>query len=350
MILLLAASSFAADKPDLLTWETTRTTAPDSVDELKALQAKVKQVQKKANPCTVGLLLAGSGSPFSEPGMSCGSGVIVSEDGLVLTAAHVISKPRERVLFVLSDGRRVSGITLGLNSSNDSGMARITDKPPKGYPDSKDGKWPFMPIGSASDLKQGQWVVSMGHPGGPKADRPPPVRIGQFLEREKPNFSHRNVMLKTDAALVGGDSGGPLYDLDGKVIGIHSQIEETLEGNLHVPLEDFRANWDRMVRGDIIFRFPRERDRSIKVSLDVDFDKSATDARIEMVKENGVAEKAGIEAGDVLAKFNGHPVKSEEDLKSMLPSYKVGEKVKVEVVRGGHPITLELKLSDKASR
>lgn len=329
-----------------LAWDTVRTTSPESVDELKALQAKVKGVYSKALTTTVALLL---GNDIA-PGGSAGSGVIVSEDGLVLTAAHVIAKPREPVVFVLSDGRRVKGISLGLNSQADSGMARITDKPPKDYPGAKDGKWPFSEVGASADLKKGQWIVSMGHPGGPKTDRPPPVRTGRFISLDKAGRFQRNDLLCTDATLVGGDSGGPLFDLDGKVVGIHSEIGETLDMNRHVPLEKFKGEWDNMARGDILY-FPsaKRREDATKVVLNVVFDDKAKTAKIEEVVEGGVAEKAGLEAGDVISKFNGFAVKNADDLRQMLPSYKVGEKVKVEVDRNGSPVTVEVKLADKST-
>lgn len=328
-------------------WDTARTTSPETVDELKALQAKVKAVYTKALPTTVALLLGGDGAG------SAGSGVIVSDDGLVLTAAHVIGKPREPVVFVLPDGKTVRGISLGLNSLNDSGMAKITDAPPKGYAGAKDGKWPFSEMGSANDLKKGQWIVSLGHPGGPKRDRPPPVRTGRFVNFDKasPPF-RRNDLLCTDATLVGGDSGGPLFNLDGRVIGIHSEIGDTLDQNRHVPLEKFKDEWDRMARGDILyFRRASDREAAIKVVLNVVFDKKAEKAVIEELGDvdgkPGAAEKAGLEAGDVIVKFNGHAVKSADDLRLMLPSYKVGEMVKVQVDRSGSLITYDLKLAEK---
>jgi serine protease Do len=331
-------------------WDVVRTTSPESVDELKALQSRVKEVNAKVTPSTVALLVGND--PFGNGGMSCGSGVIVSEDGLVLTAAHVIAKPRERVVFVLPDGKRVGGITLGLNSVADSGMAKITDKPPKDYPGAKDGKWPFVEMGKSADLKKGQWIVSLGHPGGPKQDRPPPVRTGRFIGLEKAGFAgQRNDLLNTDATLVGGDSGGPLFDLAGKVVGIHSEIGLTLDMNRHVPLEKYKAEWDRMVRGDIIYANEKLRDKHIKAGLNVYYgDKTdpLDPPKVIKVETDGAGDKAGIEAGDVIVKFNGFPVKTINDLRNMLPSYKIGEKVKVEVLRDDQPVSLEVKLAEKA--
>ena len=338
-----------------LIWDSTRITSPDSVDELKALQTKVKAVYQKSLPTTVALLLGGEG------GGSAGSGVIVSPDGLVLTAAHVIGKPREPVAFVLDDGRTVKGISLGLNTLNDSGMAKITDPAPTDYPGAKDGKWPFSEVGMSADLKKGQWIVSMGHPGGPKRDRPPPVRTGRFLSYDKAQGFRRNDLLCTDATLVGGDSGGPLFDLDGKVVGIHSEIGDTLDQNRHVPTEKFKDEWDRMARGDILYfsrrrgdNLEQARESATKVALNVVFDKKAEKPTIEELPEvnggKGAAEKAGMDAGDVITKFNGYAVKSVDDLRAMLPSYKIGETVKVEVSRNGTLVTLDVKLADKSKK
>ncbi len=367
-LLLAAGFTPAAEKPaektstpstSTGTWDTSRVTSPESVDELKSLQSKVKGVYTKALPTTVGLLLGGDGGP----GGSAGSGVIVSADGLVLTAAHVISRQvkvgktdrtvtepivLEPVVIVLPDGRTVKGITLGQNATADSGMVRITDAPPKDYPGAKDGKWPYSEVGLGDSLKAGQWIVSLGHPGGPKRDRPPPVRTGRFLSFDKAGRFQKNDLLCTDATLVGGDSGGPLFDLDGKVVGIHSEIGESLDTNRHIPSEKFKAEWDAMVRGDIWFASAAARDRATKIALNVVFEKENKLPKIEEVSPNGAAEKAGIEAGDVIVKFNGNAVKSADDLRAMMPSYKVGEKVKVDVDRGGSTITLEVKLSDKS--
>ena len=327
-------------------WPTDRLTSPDSVDELKALQARVKDVQQKKLPATVALLL--SGDEESRGAFSTGSGVIVGDDGLVMTAAHVIVKPFEPVIFVLSDGKKVNGITLGVNPLNDSGLARITDKPPKDFAGAKDGKWPVAELGASDGLKKGQWVVSLGHPGGPKPDRPPPVRVGRFISLDKAGSTplQRNDLLNTDAALVGGDSGGPLFDLDGKVIGIHSEIGESLDANKHVPVEKFRGEWDRLVRGDIIFTSDRRRDQAVKAAMNVIFDDAAKDsAKIEEAIYDGAAAKAGMLNGDVIRKFNGFAVKTAEDVRNMLPSYKVGQTVKVEIERDGQKIELDLKLA-----
>jgi serine protease Do len=328
VVLAVALSSPAADKPALPKWETARVSSPETADELKALQARVKEVAKKATPATVGLLV----------GQGAGSGVIVNEDGLILTAGHVTGAPRTDLVVVLSDGTFVKGVSLGINDRADSGMAKITDKPPKNatWPGAKEGKWPFMEMGKSADLKAGQWVVAMGHPGGPKPERPPPVRVGRYVSS--------GTFLQSNCTIVGGDSGGPLYDLDGKVVGIHSRIMFTIDANYQVPIDKFQTEWARLLRGDSI---GRKSDAALNVIFDDEVKDSVT---VSEVTEGGAAEKAGIEAGDVIKKFAGTPVKSPADVREMLSSYNPGDKVKVELDRDGEKKTVELKLAKKTSK
>ena len=170
---------------------------PRSVDDLRTIQQQVRRVLDRVMPATVGVQI----------GSSAGSGVIVSPDGLVLTAGHVSGKPNQNVVFLMSDGRRVRGRTLGLNHRIDSGMMKITDK----------GPWPYVPLAESSNVSPGQWVVATGHPGGYSEDRSPPVRLGRIL------FANDDVLC-TDCTLVGGDSGGPLFNMQAEVVGIHSRI------------------------------------------------------------------------------------------------------------------------------
>ncbi|HET6575605.1 MAG TPA: trypsin-like peptidase domain-containing protein [Fimbriiglobus sp.] len=314
-----------------VTWDPARTSSPETVDELRALQEKVKQVVAKVTPSTVGLLV----------GMGAGSGVIVSEDGLILTAAHVIgSKPGTRVRIVLADGTLVRGKTLGVNPKRDSGMVRITDKVPEGatWPGASDGKWPAAEIGKSDDLKKGQWVIAMGHPGGPKRDRRPPVRVGRF-----DRYNKHDSALRTDCTLVGGDSGGPLFDLTGKVVGIHSRIGIFLEFNMHVPTEAFRDDWDKLVEGKVI-------GKPSAVELGLTLDDEAESATVKAVAKDGPAAKAGVKPGDVITKFHGERVHTADDLLQLLPEFAPGDTVNLEIQRGDEIVSLKVKLARRAPK
>ena len=196
---------------------------PKSLDDLRALEDRVRAVVAKVSSATVGVRV----------GSNSGSGVIVSEDGLVLTAGHVVGKPGQEVVFLFADGKTAKGKTLGLYGNADAGMMRITDE----------GKWPYLPRGQSRDLHVGTWCLALGHPLGYVKDRPPVVRLGRILRLS-------DNVIQTDCALVGGDSGGPLFDLEGRIIGIHSRIGMAMDINIHVPIDVFVDNWERLLKGE----------------------------------------------------------------------------------------------------
>ncbi|MSR53442.1 MAG: PDZ domain-containing protein [Gemmataceae bacterium] len=280
---------------------------PDSLDDLKVFQTHTKILVDKLLPTTVCLQVGGAS----------GSGVIVSEDGLVLTAGHVSGEPNKKIKIILHDGRSVDGITLGRWNQIDSGMAKITTE----------GKWPFTEMGVSKDLKPGMWCLSVGHPGGYKKNRPPVVRVGK-IGTVNSNF------VQSDCTLVGGDSGGPLFDMSGKVIGIHSRIGQPLSANMHVPVDTYRETWDQLVKGDKIGENP--------VWLGVRADTDAKNCKIGDVTPESPAAKAGLMAGDIVLKFGGKEVGSYADMVKLLQKQKPGDEIPLEVKRGEE--TKEMKI------
>jgi serine protease Do len=338
---LLSAAAPAADPvpAPIPKWDPERTTAPEDLTELKSLQAAVKNVVDRCTPATVAILY----------GMSAGSGVIVSEDGLVLTAAHVIREydaPKlgamegkvlpftsgKTVKVQLPDGTKVDGKTLGINAGEDSGMVQITTKGPN------NGKWPFVPITKSADVRKGQWVVSLGHPSGPKEGRSPVARLGRVLGTDK----H---IIRTDCTLVGGDSGGPLFDLNGKVIGIHSRIGLGLALNYHVQADQFKNDWDKMVAGEWVDK-PAAKSGGAYIGV-VFPDDDEEDAWLKDVVEGDPADKAGMKAGDTITRFNESVVKSVKQFRKLMDVAKPGDKVKMGVRRGASSLTLTVTLGKK---
>jgi serine protease Do len=334
LVLVIAAGS-SADAQQPIKWDTARVTEPEDAEELKALQDRVKYVVDKCTPATVGVQI----------GFGAGSGVIVSDDGLILTAAHVITgedlfgktgpyEAGRKCKVVLPNGKRVNAETLGVNSDNDVGMVKITDSGPN------DGKWPFLPIAKSAALKKRQWVVSLGHPGGPKDGRPPVARLGRIENVTKD-------IVRSNCTLVGGDSGGPLFDLDGNVIGIHSRIGLSLEQNIHVPTELYRAQWEQLIKGEVFGRVAKKRDSAF---LGVVFPEDEEDDAwiTEEVDPETPAGKAGIRAGDTITKFNNETVKSVKRLRELIKEKKPGDTVKMTVRRGTSMMTLSVTFGKKS--
>jgi len=294
--------------------------APDGIADLKAMEKQVRKVLEKVLPCTVGVEIGGAS----------GSGVIVSEEGFVLTAGHVSGKPGQTVTLILHDGKRIKGKSLGNNRLIDSGMIKITTE----------GKWPFVDMGSSADLKKGEWVITAGHPGGYKPGRSPVVRLGRVLTRT-------SSLVQTDCTLVGGDSGGPLFDMQGKVVGIHSRIGGTITSNIHVPVDTYRDNWDKLTKGDTsLGSFFSSRAEGAPF-MGVQLDTEATECKISSVLPDSPAEKAGLKADDVVVGFEGAKIASVEDLSTQIQKKKPGDKVKLKVLRDKKTLDLELVLGKK---
>ena len=135
--------------------------APKNLAELKAIESQVVKLVDKILPCTVGV----------QVGSARGSGVIISEDGYVMTAGHVVGKPGQKVTFFLAGGKTAQGTTLGLFKNADAGLMKISDE----------GKWPFAEKGRSGDLKPGSWCLAVGHPLGYREERPAVIRIGRVL-------------------------------------------------------------------------------------------------------------------------------------------------------------------------
>ncbi len=168
-------------------------------------------------------------------GMGSGSGVVVSADGLILTAGHVVQKPGTALSIRFADGRLVKGVALGVDRGTDTGMARITDAAPK-------GGWAFAPVAPAISARVGEWVLATGNPGGIVVGRTPPLRLGRVAIHDKNT-------IQSDCTVVSGDSGGPLFNLAGEVVGIHSNISLDVEENRHVPIGMYHAQWQDLLAG-----------------------------------------------------------------------------------------------------
>ncbi len=298
---------------------------PSSVDDLRLIQNHVRELAKKVVAATVGLRIGGAQ----------GSGVIISDDGYVLTAGHVSGAPKRNVLVILPDGRFVKGKTLGANHGIDSGLIKITDKNPDG------GDWYHVNIGESKTLTAGTWCLCTGHPGGYKRGRPPVVRLGRILASRKGE-------IVSDCTMVGGDSGGPLFNMDGDVIGINSRIGGPLTANIHVPVDTFPATWDRLVNAD---EWGQRRGQSRQARPGGPFlgvgGVPQGECKITQVSPDSPAAKAGIKIGDIVKKFGGKDVKSFSQLVEMVGKKKPKDKVTVELIRDGKTITVELQIGKR---
>lgn len=181
---------------------------PKNMEELKRLEQGVMALVNKVRPAVVGLFIGQAG----------GSGTFISEDGFVITAAHVTTGAGKNCKVYMSDGTALNGKTLGLNRQQDYALIKA---------DVGSRKVPFVALGDSQKITPGQWVVSMGHPLGTETSpfRPPVVRVGRVAANgsQAGNFGH----IVADAPLISGDSGGPMFELGGAQIGINVSIDTT---------------------------------------------------------------------------------------------------------------------------
>ncbi|MEM6507344.1 MAG: trypsin-like peptidase domain-containing protein [Planctomycetota bacterium] len=209
--------------------------ANDPGEDLSTFNPMLTGIADQCRAATVGIVI---------PGGSMGSGVIISEDGLVLTAAHVLPEAGGDVVIVLADGRQVAGKALGVNRGVDSGMAQITEE----------GIYPKASVADGGTIWEGDWCIAFGHGGGVQTDRPAPMRLGRMLHVTSATETTR--WLTTDCTVISGDSGGPLFDLQGNVIGIHSNIGMNVLVNRHVPISAYHAQWDDLATAGKELKIP----------------------------------------------------------------------------------------------
>jgi serine protease Do len=295
--------------------------AMENLEELRLLEKQVRTVVEKVTPCTVGIRI----------GAAAGSGVIISEDGYILTAGHVSGQADRNCTILLADGRQVKAKTLGADFGADSGLIKITDE----------GKWPHVEMGKSGELKKGQWCIAIGHPGGYRPGRSPVVRLGRILNT-------RQRLVQTDCTLVSGDSGGPLFDLDGKVIGIHSHIGLLLTINMCVAVDNYRDNWDRLAKGET-WGGPLAVAAAGGNNFGLRLKGRAEECIIAEVAADSPAAKAGLQVGDVVLKLDEHKIGKVEEFYALMGKKKPGDETPIEVRRGQDVLSFKLTLGKRGT-
>lgn len=285
--------------------------APPSIQslaDLRKVEAKVKNVVQTRTDCTISLVSTRSGAS--------GSGVIVSADGLILTAAHVIEGSREMTV-IFPNGSQGKAKVLGANYNRDAAMARLIG----------DGPWPFAEVGSSDDLDTGDLVVAMGHPKGYDPTRRPPVRFGRIMTKGDLEF------LTTDCTLIGGDSGGPLFDLEGRVVGIHSHIAPDRQVNNHAGVSGFQKSWKKMLAGQSWGSLGGDGRDPNRPVLGVILEKAEGGMLVKEAPVGSPAYAAGIRANDLVVEIANREISDPAALGNLFADYQAGEKIPVIVYR-----------------
>ena len=261
-----------------------------------------------------------------------GTGFIISKDGFILTNNHVVQDATKIQVSLYGDDERFYNARLvGRDQLTDTALIELIEKPA--------GPLPEVKFGDSSQMAPGDWVMAIGNPFGYTYT----VTVGVISATQRGlrvTDGRSNEMLQTDTAINPGNSGGPLLNVRGEVIGMNTAIITNAqnEGNIGigfaVPSNTVREllpqlRQGKIVRGRIgvsVSAVPREGFAEFGL-------KAATGAIVSMVSPGGAAAKAGIEPGDVIVEFNGHPVTKYDDLVKTVIATKPGTQVPVKVMR-----------------
>ncbi|WP_367198389.1 DegQ family serine endoprotease [Amorphus sp. 3PC139-8] len=267
---------------------------------------------------------------------SLGSGFVISEDGLIVTNNHVIEDADE-ITVNFNDDTSLEATVLGHDPKTDLALLKVEpDKPLKA-----------LEFGSSDALRIGDWVMAIGNPFGLSGT----LSVGVVSARDRDiNSGPYDDYLQTDAAINRGNSGGPLFNMQGQVVGVNTAIISPSGGSIGIgfaiPSEiamhvvDQLREYGETRRGWLGVRIQTVTD-DIADSLGMD---GAKGALVAGVTDDGPAEKAGIEAGDVILSFNGEEVPSMRDLPRMVADTDIGRSVDVVVLRKGEEVTVPVEL------
>jgi len=345
---LVAAAAVATLVPVTPAWAQTRT-LPDFTDLVEQVGPSVVNIRtlEKAKPSAGGsadeqmleffkrfgipvppnmprVPRPDRGQPDEDQPRGVGSGFILTADGFVMTNAHVVEGADE-VLVTLADKREFKAKIIGADKRSDVAVVKIEAT-----------GLPAVKIGDINRLKVGEWVMAIGSPFGLENT----VTAGIVSAKQRDTGDYLP-FIQTDVAINPGNSGGPLINMRGEVVGINSQIYSRSGGfqgiSFAIPIDEAARVSDqlrssgRVTRGRIGVQIDQvTKDVAESIGLG-----KAQGALVRGVESGAPAEKAGIEAGDIIIKFDGKPIEKSSDLPRMVGNVKPGTKAVVTVFRRG---------------
>jgi len=266
----------------------------------------------------------GQGTPREFQSQSLGSGFIITADGFVLTNAHVVEAADE-ITVKLTDKRELKAKVIGSDRRTDIALLKI-----------EASGLPFVRFGNPDRLRVGEWVVAIGSPFGFENTVTAGIVSAKGRSLPQENFVP---FIQTDVAVNPGNSGGPLFNLRGEVVGINSAIYSRTGGfmglSFAIPIDvannivEQLKSGGRVIRGRIgVVIQPMTKELADSFGLT-----KPQGALVSSVEKGGPAEKAGVEAGDVILRFDGKPVSSSEDLPRIVGGTRPGSKATLQIWR-----------------
>ncbi len=284
-----------------------------------------------------------------------GSGFIISEDGYILTNHHVAGNA-SKVIVTMTDGKKYDAKIIGADKISDVCLLKIDAN-----------NLPYIKMGNSDDLYIGEWVIAFGNPFGLfDMNAQPTVTVG-VVSNSKVNMYHQDGrvykgMIQTDAAISSGNSGGPLVNSLGEVIGMNTVIFSTAQSNqgsgsigigFSIPINrvkrivDLIKKYGKINRNYYTGLDAREIDEQVVRYLKLNVDQGVY---IFGIERKSPAEEAGLEPGDVIYAINGNPINRSDDYLIEINDAVVGQTMEFTVIRQGEKITKKMLLRQRDKR
>lgn len=352
-----AGDDAVAAAPPPTNLESPDTRSGPSFEQLLQLQSVTQKIILQSTPAVVAI-------------DQSGSGVIVSPGGIVLTASHVTRIANRKVLIAMADGRIVEGITLGSNLASDTGAIQLLEP----------GPFPFLSVQDSQSADPGTWCITMGYPLSFPRGKPAAGRLGRVLNRQS------NGKLVTDCTIMGGDSGGPLLNLDGKVIAISSSVKLGINQNLFIPSEQFIKDWRNIAMsidrngfqstasqqtiaspppanaaaspppqapstsGFKVTKRPQNNRSNKRAYFGINAETDQNIVRIRAVHRQSPAERAGVQRNDVIVALDSARITNFSQIVKTLRKHSPGDQIRVIVNRYGSLLTLTVTLGNARTK
>lgn len=278
---------------------------------------------------------------YSEPQTAQGSGFIISADGYILTNNHMVDEA-EKVEVELTDGRKFTAKVIGTDSDTDVAVIKIDEK-----------NLPYLELANSDTLEVGEWVLAIGNPLGLSHT----VTAGIVSAKGRSGFGLATLenFIQTDAAINRGNSGGPLLNLDGKVVGMNTAIAGST-GNIGIgfaiPVNMARHVYEQLIESGKVergFLGITISDLTSEQAVIYGLEENTKGVVVPEITKDSAADKAGLKHNDIILELNGEPIESRDVLLNRIAMLKPGDVVRLVVWRDGRRRIFTVKLDKRPS-
>jgi putative serine protease PepD len=316
---------------------TQATTATAEPAASSTSESSIANVVESALPSVVEVKIEGTSDTNPFPGVpsptvqGLGSGWVFDDQGHVVTNQHVVDGA-DKVTVTFQDGTEVDATVVGADPSTDVAVLKLASVPDSAKP---------LELGSTSSLELGDPLVAIGSPLGLQGTVTSGIVSGLGRDIEAPDGFTIDGAVQTDAALNHGNSGGPLLDIDGRVVGMNAQIASDSGANsgigYAIPVETVRSIAEQLIAGGKVEH----------AYLGVRIEDTDGGARIAEVVSGGPAAKAGLQVGDVVTEADGKALTSADELRLAVEGHKPGDSLELTVKRDGDTKTVTVELGSR---